>query len=144
MVTTATPIFPQVLDSVITQFTNADTTTAKAIFTPGTNGSVVNSVLVYSNDTAAVNLQLGIYDGSSNFLIGTVTIAAGSGNTGTVPTIDLLRSVQWGSQLYTGFNYDANGNKTLFLPSGYKLYANCLATMTSAKVCNVFVQGGDY
>ncbi len=144
MTVTATPIFPQTLHSTITQFTSTDTSTAKSIFAAGANGSAVNSIVVYTNDTTAINLQLGIYNGSTNFVIGTVNIPAVAGNSNSVPTVDLLRSTQWGGQLYLGFNYDANGNKTLFIPSGYSLYMNCIATMTSAKVTNILVQGGDF
>ena len=141
---TATPILPQVIDCVITNFTSADTTVAKAIFTPGANGSVINSIIAYTNDTVTVNLQLGIYNGSTNYLITTVNLPIGAGNTNSVPNVDLLRSSQFGGHLYLGLYYDANGNKVLFLPSVYKLYANCLATMSTSKNTNIFVQGGDY
>lgn len=144
MSVTATPIFPQVIDCVITNFTSADTTVAKAVFTAGSNGSKIENILAYTNDTVTVNLQLGIYNGSTNYLIGTVNIPIGAGNTNSVPTVDILRSTQWGGQTYTGFNFDPNGNKYLYLPNGYKLYANCVATMSASKNTNVYVQGGDF
>lgn len=144
MAVTATPIFPQAIRGVITQFTNTDSTTAKSVFAAGSNGSKVENIMVSSSDTTARDLILGIYNGTTNFAIGIVSIPITAGTVDSTFSVDYLRSTQFGGQTYMGFNYDPNGNKYLYLPSGFSLYMNVGVAVTSAKAINIYVQGGDF
>lgn len=112
------------------QFTSADTTSKKNVQTGGTNGTRVDSIMVSTNDTATVNLAFYINDGSTDFYIGNVVVAAGSGYT-TVARVDAI------STLSPILGY-------LVLPANYILKCNCVATMTAAKTTDVAAMGGDY
>jgi hypothetical protein len=114
-----------------TQFTSADTTTKKTLATAGANGTRIDGILVSSNDTAAVNLQFYVNDGSTDFYLGVVAIPAGSGYT-TIARVDAIATL-------------APANvRALILKGTYVLKAAALATMTAAKVLDCLVCGGEY
>jgi hypothetical protein len=123
------PIFELVPNVKGVNFAPADTTTKKTIFTAGSNGSRVDSISVVSNSTALENLAVYINDGATDFPIGNINIAIGAGYT-TVAKVEGLQSVA-----LLGY---------IFLPTGYILKANAVATITAAKIVDVVVQGGDY
>ena len=64
---------------------------------------------------------------------------APAGTVNSAPTVAYLKSAQ-----IPGPAYDSNGNPIIDLPSGYRLYGGMGATITTAKVVNVFVSGGNY
>jgi hypothetical protein len=130
MAQNTSPIFELVPTDKGAQFAIGDTTTKKTIQTGGTNGTRIDSIMVSTNDTTAVNLAFYINDGSTDFYIGNVVVAIGSGYT-TVARVDAMAT------LSPRLGY-------LVLPSGYILKANCVATMTTAKVTDVVAMGGDY
>lgn len=139
MTGTATPIFPQTIKGGVAQILPADTTTLKTLVTPGANGSKVDSISVTSTDTATRDVQLWITVTAVNYLLGTVNIPIGSGNTNAVPSISLLDSLQ------TPFiRTDNNGNKYLYLPSGGVLSIAVLTTVTAAKAIQAYAQYGDF
>ena len=111
-------------------FASGDTTTKKTIATGGADGSRVDSIMVSSDDTAAVNLAFYLNDGSTDYYIGNVNVPIGSGYT-TVARVEAMQTL--GPQ--TGY---------LFVPNGWTLKCNCVATMTAAKICTVVASGGDY
>ena len=130
MAQNTSPIFELVPTDHGVQFTSADTTTMKSIQTGGTNGTRIDAIYVSTNDTAAVNLAFYINDTVTDFYIGNVVVAIGSGYT-TVARVDAMAT------LSPRLGY-------LVLPSGYILKANCVATMTAAKTTDVLATGGDY
>lgn len=130
MAQNTSPIFELVPTIAGQQFTSADTTAKKTIQTGGTNGTRIDSIMCSTNDTTAVNLAFYINDGATDFYIGNVNLPIGSGYT-TVSRIDAMATL---SPLL-GY---------LVLPPTYILKANCVATMTAAKVTDVVAQGGDY
>lgn len=111
-------------------FTSADTTTKKTVATAGADGSRIDSVMVSSDDTAAVNLAFYLNDGATDYYIGNVNVPIGSGYT-TVARVEALQTLA----PQTGY---------LTLESGWSLKCNCVATMTAAKTCTVVPQGGNY
>jgi hypothetical protein len=133
------PIFPQSIRNAVQTIAPADTTTVKTLAAGGTNGSKVETILVTSTDTAAQTLQLWATISSTNYLLGSVPIPLGSGNTGTVITVDVLRSAQ-----LPGLPYDSNGNKYLYLASGTTLSVSTLATVTTAKLLAITAFLGDF
>jgi len=124
------PIFETVLNDLAAQFTSADTTTAKAIGTIGANGTRIDSIMISTNDTTAVNLAFYKHIGSTDYYIGVVNVPIGSGYT-TVARVEGI------STLAPILGY-------LTIPAGATLKANCVATMTAAKTTDVVAQGGDY
>lgn len=124
------PIFEANVRVLGIQFTSADASALKSFGTIGANGTRIDSIMCSTNDTAAVNLAFYINDGAVDHYIGNVNVPIGSGYT-TVARIEAM------STLAPVLGY-------LVIPSGYLLKANCVATMTSAKVLDVVAVGGDY
>lgn len=122
-----------------TTFTSADTTTAKTVFTAGANDSNVKSIIVTSDDTAAINLRLYLTRSGTDYLLGTVNIPISSGVGGTVVSVDMLNSTS-----IPGLPVDNVGKRYISLKTGETLKAACLATMTAAKTCTVNCLGEDY
>jgi hypothetical protein len=119
----------------------ADTTTKKTIFTAGANDSVVKSLMLASTDTAAMNVQLFVNVGGAGTdrLLATIPVPANSGNLGTVPSVDVLRS-----SLFPALSFDAFGNKIINLKAGSLLKAAVLVTVTAAKQIDIFGEAGDF
>jgi len=124
------PIFEAAVRDLGIQFTSADTTTKKSLGSIGSNGTRIDSIMVSTNDTTAVNLAFYINDGSTDFYIGVVNVPIGSGYT-TVARVEAIAT------LAPILGY-------LVLPTGYTLKAACVATMTAAKTTDVVAMGGDY
>jgi hypothetical protein len=124
--------FTQTVKTPCLALTSANTTTAATLYTASANDAVVKSLVASTNDTTAVNLVVSINNGTSDFVLGTVNVPINSGYTGAIASVDLLASA-----LIPGLPRDLNNRPVLPLPSGYVLKIGCLATMTSAKTCNI-------
>jgi hypothetical protein len=135
MVANTSPIFGLTPNLAEATFVNADGTTPKDICVAGANGTKVTRIAVHSDDTAASNLKLLIYDGATAFPVGVVRVAIGSGSDGAIPAVNLLNATMlpW---------LDADGE--LFLPSGYKLQVGPLVAVTAAKTVSIVCFGIDY
>lgn len=140
MAGTATPIFPQNIKNGAVQILPADTTTLKTLITPSANGARVDSLLVSSTDTTARDLQLYVTKDAVDYLIGTISIPANTGNTNALVMINAFAHTNIGPFLTN----DLNGNKVLFLESGSVLKAKTLTTVTAAKAVNLFASYGDF
>ena len=113
------------------QFTSADASTKKNLLTgDNPDGTRVDSIMCSTNDTSAVNLAFYINDGSTDFYIGNVNLPIGSGYT-TVARVEAMQTLA----PQTGY---------LWIPSGYIIKVNCVATMTAAKTTDVVLMGGEY
>jgi len=117
----------------------ADTTTIKDLYTAGAEGSIIRSVTCVSDDTAAVNLRVFIYDGSSSIQIGTVNIPIASGTNGTASSVDVINMSSIPS-----LPLDGNGKRILLLKAGQKLQVAALATITALKTVTVSAIAEDY
>lgn len=111
-------------------FAIGDTTTKKTIWTAGTDGGRIDSIMCSTDDTTAVNLAFYISISSTDYYIGNVNVPIGSGYT-TVARVDAM------STLAPILGY-------LALPPAALLRCNCVATMTTAKTTTVVPMGGDY
>ncbi len=139
---TNTPVFPQTLNSSVQQFLNADGNgagTEKALFTPGSNGSILDALLVSSSDTSARDLVFGFTVSGTFYVLSTVQIPITAGLTNAIPSVDILRSLQ-----IPGLSYDAFGNRVMIIKNGFVLKAYAGATVTTAKAINVFALGRDF
>jgi len=139
MAGTATPIYPQLHTTPSVQILPADTTTLKTLLTAGANGSLINRIWVTSTDTAAKDLQFYVTISAVDYLIGTLSIPANSGNTNALPQVGVFESTQFPAMFI-----DNNGNKIMRLASGAVLKVKALTTVTSAKIINVVCQAGDF
>jgi len=112
-------------------FTSADTTVAKNIFTAPGGPWRVNAINITSDDTATINLDIFVRSGATNYLLGSVTVPAGSGKAGVAP-VEFFAAIMPTSE--AGID----------LTGAQGLQAACEATMTAAKTCTVQVYGGLY
>jgi hypothetical protein len=110
-------------------FANSDTTTKKSLYAAGADDSKVTAIAITSTATADTNIQLFLYNGTTDFLIGTILVPASSGNSGTVAAVNGL------SRTALPF-VELNGNGIPFIPleTGYSLRASMLATIASGTV----------
>jgi len=113
----------------------ADTTAEKTIYTAGSDGALVDSVFVTSDDTSDVVLNVFINNGTTSFLIGAVTIPTLSGTDGTAPTINLLNLASLPA-------LQAGGGLTL--QPTHKLNVSAQSAVTTAKTVTITAAGGDY
>ena len=130
------PVFIGTRRSVGVELDNADSTNLVSLFVAGANGSLIEAIAVTSTDTAAVELDLYLYDGAASFRLGSVTVPIGAGsNGGTTAAADGLNQTElpW-----------LRDDLTLALAAGCTLKAAAHAAITSAKLVHVTVFGGDY
>ncbi len=125
------PIFEAAPNVIGSSFAIGDTTTKKTLFTAGANGSRVDAIWICTNDTTAVDLAFYITHSATDHYLGVVNVPIGSGYT-SVAKVDGLTAL-----LTATLDY-------LPIAAGDLLKAACLVTMTTAKVTDVIVQGGDY
>lgn len=117
-------------------------TNGVTVYTAGSNGGRIESLVANSDDTAAVNVFVYLKDGSSNiYPLGIVNVPASSGNSGTVANVDFLDGS--GIRL-TGMCLDNLGKRYISIPASWTLRVSCLANMTAAKKCHITAQGFDY
>lgn len=135
----ASPLFPQKVRNWVQSFAPGDTTTAKTLVTGGTNASRIEFLLVSSTDTSARDIVVSwLYLGIA-YVITTISIPANSGNTNSLPAVDLFRNPQ-----FAGLPVDALGNKYMYVAAGFALQLGMGTTITAAKQVNAFAHGGDY
>jgi len=139
MAVVSTPIFPQVVKTGVAQILPADTTTFKTLVTADADGTRIDNIFVTSTDTSAKDLQFVVTISAVDYIIGTLSIPANSGNTNALPIIGVFQSTQ-----FAGLAVDVNGNRVLFLGSGAVLKVKALSSVTAAKVISVIAQCGDY
>ena len=135
----ATAIFAQSIKTSGLQLTPAHTTALQTLFTAGANGSRIDNIFVSSTDSSAKDLQFVLTISSVDYIIGMLPIPANSGNSNSLPIVNVLGHAQ-----FAALNSDLNGNKYLFIPAGAILKVKAGSTITTAKVINVIAQCGDY
>lgn len=136
MAANTSPIFVLTINNKGQTWVNADGSgVTKDVFVAGANGSRLASVAATSSDTSDRDFSLYAYDGSTAFLIGTVTVAAGAGNAGTTAAINLLS---------LSLNPWLNSDGSIALPSGWKLQVKNLTAVTSGKTVTLVALGADY
>lgn len=123
MAVTATPIFPQ---GILAQTATIPGNTTTVLLTSAPmNGAKIENINVSSTSATPVTINLFVNAGGLPFLLSQFSIPANSGNSITIPSLNLLNNSQM-----PGLCYDNNGNKYLYLPNGFYLQATATATFT--------------
>ena len=124
----------------------ADTTSKKTIFTAGANDSILRSLGASSTDTSdrLINLYVNVGGAGTDRLVATITIPLNSGNSATIPAVDILRALTGSSYLIPQLAYDAYGNKVWNLKAGTTVKVACTTTVTTAKEIDFFGDGADF
>ncbi|MFV2062600.1 MAG: hypothetical protein ACC726_03690 [Chloroflexota bacterium] len=134
------PMFIGTLNNEAVTFVNADGTTAKDLWPPanvaGTAGFKVLDLNAVSDDTATVQVDIWLHDGTTAFLLGRVPVVTLSGTDGTAPSVSLLDPTLLAGAL------DADGQLTV--PDGWKLQVAPSAAITAAKTLTIIGIGGEY
>lgn len=148
--TTTCPITQSIKNDFV-QFANADgacgtgfTTSpsnTKLLSTAGADDSVIKSLIVSSDDTSA---RLAVFyispdGGTTKYWIGSVSIPATAGQTGTLANVDIL-----GSAYLLGMCLDQSGKPVLPLQATYRLYVGLQVAVTSGKFVNFATVREDY
>lgn len=136
MAVNTNPIFLASRQCWAAELDNADGTTPATLATAGTNGLVIEAISATSTDTAAVELDLSVTDGTNTWVVGSVSVPAGSGTDGgTTAAVDLLQQTDlpW-----------LRDDLTIALASGWSLKVGAHAAITAAKVVHVVAFGGEY
>lgn len=131
------PIFVDSVETAAQDIVNADGTTPQDLVTAGVDGARVFSVSLATDDTVAIEYSLYLQrDGAgTNFLLGTKSVPAGSGNANATPAVDLLDPA-----FIKGLDLDG----TLILGGGDKLRVAARTAVTAAKTTYVVATYGDY
>jgi hypothetical protein len=116
-------------------FVNADGTAKKTLFTAGANGSLLTDLNITSDDTALMNLDLFLKDGTTSFALGTIPVAIGAGTTAASNAVNGLDAAK-----LPGLAADG----TLWLPTLWTLEGAVKVAVTAAKTVTVLALGGDY
>ena len=138
MAANTAPIFVKNLTAKGTTWTNSDAAATKKTVTPtvGAEGARVHSIAVTTDDTTARDFQIFLNDGTTDTLLGTVTIPIGAGNTGSAAAIAILKQ----STLLPWVGADGS----LLVPTGCVVKMANVTQPTSAKTFYVTTFSGDY
>lgn len=113
------------------------------LLTAGAEGSVVKSIVVSSDDSAVkqVSFYLSIDSGTTKYLLGTVSVAAGSGLTsGTKANVDVL-----GNYYLLGLPVDQSNKPVIELKAGSQIYVGVItAAVTIGRTIHIISQMEDY
>lgn len=110
----------------------ADTSTVKTVYSAGADDTVIKGLQIVSDDTTARVVNIYTNNGTTDSLLGAVSVAASSGTNGTLAAVDLLSGT-----IFPGLPYDANGKRIMYLPAGYSLKVSSQSTVTAAKTLTV-------
>ena len=122
-----TPLYSNDVKNIAKTIASGDTTTFVDIFdnSGGDKSARVESLAICSDDTSAVNVQVGLLIGGTVYLMGTVAVPTLSGTNGSAARINALTTL--GTQ-------DPDGIFTVEVQSGAKLQARTLANVTADKI----------
>jgi len=123
----------------VTTIVPADTTGWKSVYTAGGDDAVVKGLLVTSDDTAAVNLRVGIEVSSVVYQIGCIAIAAGSGTSGSANAVDAFNALA-----IPGLPLDRDWKRILPLAAGAILKVAAKATVGTGKTVTVVAIAEEY
>jgi hypothetical protein len=110
---------------------------AKACYTAGAYGGIVESLMVSTNDTVTVNLFVYGLDGAVVHPFGIVNIPLSSGNALSVPNVDVINGL-------VGLPINSAFKKYIPLRPNMILKVAVLAAMTAQKVLFAKATGLDY
>jgi hypothetical protein len=114
---------------------------AKVCYTAGAYGGMVESLMISTNDTTAVNVFVYALDGATVHPIGIVNVPASSGNLGTVTAVDAIN----GSGIcLNGLPQNQVYRKYIPLRANMTLKVSVLAAMTLNKILWAKTTGIDY
>ena len=128
------PTFPATVHDVGAKILAADGTDKIVLFSGNTNGSRIKSISFCTDDPVEVNVQIWKTITAIDYLLGTVNVPAGSGNSKILPAVDGLNrlSLPWLRE------------DCIMVGSASTVKISAIATLTSGKTLYALAEGGDY
>lgn len=134
------PVFPQTPKTGLASINNAAASTPQTIYTGGANGTKLVALTAGSTDTSARDVQVSLVRSGVSYILGTATIPAGAGNSGTVPAVDLFNA-----GIMPGLPRDSDGMHYVFLKDNSEaISVTALTTVTAAKLIYFTTHGADF
>ena len=136
MATNKLPIFLNTVTTNNVSILPADTTVDQDLVTAGADGASVTNLTATTTDTSAVIVVIKVNDGTTDLIIGEVTVPIGSGTNGTAPTKNLLDAIAMPGVLQE--------DGSLLLGATAILSVAAKSTITTAKTLDISAVGGSY
>jgi hypothetical protein len=134
----ATPSFIASPQTPTGQFENADGTSFKTLYTAGSSGGRVDTLIATNTDTvAAYVVQLALQISSVDYVIGEVSVPIGAGTNGSAKSVAMLNQTD-----IPGLAYTESG--ALYLASGVALRARVKTTVSGSFKVQIVGAAGDY
>lgn len=118
---------------------NANGTTQETVYTAGSNGSKIISIIATQDSPTILTFNLFIVNGGTDYLLGFVTVPADAGSSIVIPAVNVLQAAQ-----FPGLPVDSDGNVFLFLVSGDTIQAQLQTAVASPYQANIIAFGGDF
>lgn len=133
----ATAMFIGSVRSPVLSIANADATSFKSLMAAGASGSRLDLLSITNSDASnAYVVQLAVQISGVDYVIGEVSVPAGSGTNGTAKAVNALNS--------TDLPQLSNTLNVLFLATGATLRAKSKTTVSGANTLHFVGAGGDY
>jgi len=152
MAKTTTNPFTQTIRNLAATLVNADSfiaanggtvpTNTKELLTAGSEGSIIKSLMIASDDSSArsVSFYLSTDSGTTKYLLFTVPVAIASGSNGTTINVDVLNNA-----VVQGLSIDQSGRPILPLAASAKIYIGVItAAVTSTRTLHVMANVEDF
>ena len=110
---------------------NADGTDKKTVITGATDGTLVYDLVAVSDDTVSRSLVIYLNDGTTDWPIGTVSVADGATSASLLNVIDIP-------------SLDKRDDGALILANGQSLSVASTAAITAEKTIWITAVGGNY
>lgn len=122
----ANPVYPSGVAGVNKTIVNSDSTNWVTLYDNSAGSAAVRleALNLCSDDTATVNIQIGIEVSSVQYLVGTARAVTLSGTDGAARIVNALNIVG---------NVSPDAIRVLYIPAGGKLVAKSLVAVTSTK-----------
>jgi hypothetical protein len=124
------PNYPSDVKGINTNIVNSNSTNWVTLYdnSAGTTAARVEALNLCSDDTATVNIQIGVEVSSTQYLVGTAQAVTLSGTNGTARLVNALNIVG---------NVSPDAIKVIYIPAGAKLMAKSLVAVTSTKTVSL-------
>lgn len=155
--TTNTPIFPQVIQSYVQTYVNADGNTIKPVVTAGSSGTKINWITITNTDPMdGYDIQFYLNDGTNNYLLTTMNVLENSGNSDNYYPIVVFQPNNPSMYIFSPMpflTFDSNGNYFMYLKAGWSLNAgidpittgfNQQSTVQGSYQVSILAQGEDF
>lgn len=133
----STPVFIATPRTPAISIVNADGTVFKTVFTAGSLGSRIDTLIATNSDAANASVvQLALQKSGVDYVLGEIAVPIGSGTNGSAKSVALLNSTD-----IPGLGYTESGS--IFLEQGVSLRARVKTAVSGSNSVQIVGVGGD-